>query len=64
MLIKIANSITLTRIIGNEIDLNNIKIIRNIITIERILTVLKSVSAIVIKSLVNGASPTTKESLL
>ena len=61
MLIKIANSIAATRIIGNETDLNTQKIIMKIATIDTALTVLKSLSVMVIKSFVHGASPITME---
>ena len=58
MLIKIAPSITKTKIIGNEIDLNTNKIIKNTAKIETALTTLKSWSVISIKSLVHGATTT------
>ena len=57
ILIKIANSITHTRMIGSEMDLNVSKIIIKIAAIEIILTFLKSTSVISIRSLVHGASP-------
>mgnify|MGYP006873675891 CR=1 FL=1 len=56
---KIANSIAETSIIGSDIDLSTNRIITNIATIDTALTVLKSLSVIVIRSLVQGASPTT-----
>ena len=47
---------------GTDIDLNMTIIIKNIATIENILTFLKSLSAIVTRSLVSGASPPTNPS--
>ena len=55
-------SIAATNITGNDIDLNTIAIIKNIAIIEAALTFLKSVSAILIKSFVRGASPPTRPS--
>ena len=59
MLIKIASSITATKIIGSVIDLNTIAIIAKITNIETKLTVAKSLFVILIKSLVHAASPTS-----
>ena len=56
---KIANSIAATRTTGSEIDLNTKRIITTIAPIETALTRLKSVSVIVIRSFVQGASPIT-----
>ncbi len=57
ILIKIANSITDTRITGSDTDLNTNAIIRKIAPMDTTLTVLKSSSVISIKSFVHGASP-------
>ena len=54
---KMANSITDTRISGTVIDWKVSSIIRNTAIIEIMLTTLKSLSVIVIKSFVQGASP-------
>ena len=64
MFTKIANSITATSIIGKEIDLNTKSMITNIAIIEIALTRLKSVSVILIRSFVQGASPISIASLL
>ena len=57
ILIKMANSMTDTRIIGNEIDLNTNAMIMKIAPMEIILTFLKSTAVISIRSFVQGASP-------
>lgn len=57
MLMKIANSITATKIIGKDIDLNTHAIIKKIAPMDTVLTTLKSWFVIVIKSFVQGASP-------
>ena len=54
---KIANSITDTKIIGKDIDLNTHAIIKKIAPMDTVLTTLKSWFVIVIKSFVQGASP-------
>ena len=56
-MIKIANSMTDTRISGSEPDLNTNAMIMKIAMIEMALTTLKSLSVIVIRSFVHGASP-------
>ena len=55
---NIANSITATSIIGSEIDLNTKAMIMKIRKIETKLTVAKSLFVILIRSLVQAASPT------
>ena len=57
MFTKIANSMTATKITGNEMDLNTKIMIKKIAPMETILTRLKSSSVILIKSFVQGASP-------
>ena len=57
MLIKMANSMTATRMIGSDTDLNTSAIITKIAPIDTMLTVLKSSSVISIRSFVHGASP-------
>ena len=64
MFTKIANSMTATSMIGSDTDLNTTRMIRNINTIDTALTRLKSVSVIVIRSFVQGASPISIASLL
>ena len=54
---KMANSMTATKITGIEIDLNTNSMIKNTAPIEIALTTLKSLSVICIKSFVHGASP-------
>ena len=54
---KMANSITATRITGRETDWNTTVMIRKIATMDTALTTLKSLSVMVIRSLVQGASP-------
>jgi len=57
MLIVIANSIASTKINGNAIDLNVIKMITKIAKIDSTLTTLKSSLVVVIKSFDNMPSP-------
>ena len=54
---KIANSMTATRITGSDMDLNTSAIMINMAIMETALTTLKSLSVIVIRSFVQGASP-------
>ena len=57
MLIVIANSIASTKINGNAIDLNVIKMITKIAKIDNTFTTLKSSLVVVIKSFDNIPSP-------
>ena len=54
---KFANSITATRMTGSVMERNTSAMITKIATMEIALTTLKSVSVMVIRSLVHGASP-------
>ena len=59
---QIANSITLTRITGIEMDLNTIITIMKIAAMDTIFTVVISTSVTSARSFVSGASPTMSES--
>ena len=59
MLMNIANSMTATSTIGSDIEPNTQRMIMNIAPMDTVLTDAKSLSVIVIRSFVQGASPTS-----
>ena len=59
MFTKIANSITVTRIAGSEIDLNTIITITKIASMDTVFTVTRSTLVVSSRSFIRGASPIT-----
>ena len=59
MFIKIANSITVTRMAGREIDLNTIITITKIASMDTVFTVTRSTLVVSSRSFISGASPMT-----